>query len=67
MTMLSYDAVRDRELLDIVDGLHRATITLADLETGTLPHLLRLKSAADAISAAINTISDLRLALHDKT
>jgi hypothetical protein len=64
MTMLTYSTVRDFKLLDIIDGLHRATITLADLEAGTPPHTLGLAPAAAAISAAIEMLTDFRLALH---
>jgi hypothetical protein len=66
MTMLAYDAVRDFELRDLVDALHRAAVVLADLEAGVPAHRLGVAPAAAAIGAAICTLSNFRLALHDK-
>jgi hypothetical protein len=62
--MLTYTITCDRELLNLVADLHRAASVLARLEAGEPPHLLGVKPATAAISAAICMITNYRLALH---
>jgi hypothetical protein len=66
MKRLAYDAVRDFELHDLIDGLNRAAAAVDAVQDGEPPHTLSLTSAAAAIGAAIRTLDDIRYALHSK-
>jgi len=64
--MSARDIIRDRELHDLIEGLHGTAGVLAALENGEPPDGLGMRSAAVTIRMTIQTLTDYRLALHLK-